>query len=224
MSFKLRYWAELRSKYKEVFWRVEIAERGYQGSAEEMAFNGSNPLQITWERRGDEFFVPVKGSEATINILCLENFHYINLFTSDPRKFRVSIFRNTKLYWRGYVVADLYSEKFTAPPYQVSIKAVDGFSLLKNIPFTNLDNTQIEGRKTVWELISSCIDLLELDVNIADWMDLYAEGMNQNISPLRQVYVDMEQFYATEGEPTYRDVLELCLRPFSGQIFQSNGA
>ena len=60
MSFKLRYWAELRSKYKEVFWRVEIAERGYQGSAEEMAFDGSNPLQITWERRGDEFFVPVK--------------------------------------------------------------------------------------------------------------------------------------------------------------------
>ena len=118
--------------------------------------------------------------------------------------------------WRGYVVADLYSEKFTAPPYQVSIKAVDGFSLLKNIPFTNLDNTQIEGRKTVWELISSCIDLLELDVNIADWMDLYAEGMNQNISPLQQVYVDMEQFYATEGEPTYRDVLELCLRVFAG--------
>ena len=224
MSFKLRYWAELRSKYKEVFWRVEIAERGYQGSAEEMAFDGSNPLQITWERRGDEFFVPVKGSEATINILCLENFHYLNLFTSDPRKFRVSIFRNTKLYWRGYVVADLYSEKFTAPPYQVSIKAVDGFNLLKNIPFMNLDNTQIEGRKTVWSLISSCIELLELDVNIADWMDLYAEGMNQNISPLRQVYIDMEQFYATEGEPTYRDVLELCLRPFAGQIFQSNGA
>ena len=39
MSFKLRYWAELRSKYKGIFWRVEIAERGYQGSAEEMAFN-----------------------------------------------------------------------------------------------------------------------------------------------------------------------------------------
>ena len=68
MSFKLRYWAELHSKYKEVFWRVETAEHGYQGS------------------------------EATVNILCLENFHYINLFTSDPRKFRVSIFRNTKLY------------------------------------------------------------------------------------------------------------------------------
>lgn len=207
MSFKLRYWAELRSKYKEVFWRVEIAERGYIGSAEEMAFDGSNPLQITWEKRGDEFFVPVKGSEATINILCTSNFHYINLFTSDPRKFRVSIYRNAKLYWRGYVVADLYSEKFTAPPYQVSIKAVDEFSLLKNIPFKNLDNTAIEGNKTVWELLYSCIELLELDVDVADWLDLYAKGMNESISPLRQVYIDMERFYA--GERTH---LSRCSR------------
>ncbi len=220
MSFRLRYYAELRSKFKEVFWRVEIAERGYSGSSEEMSFDGSNPLQITWEQRGDEFFVPVKGSEATVNILCRENFHYLNLFTSDPRKFRVSIFRNKKLYWRGYVVADLYSEKFTAPPYTVSIKAVDGFSLLSNVPFP----TATTGRKSTWELIASCIELLELEVSIADWMDLYAEGMTPSASPLRQVYIDMAQLFNCYEEPTYRDVLELCLRPFAAQIFQSNGA
>ncbi len=224
MGFGLRYWAELRSKFKGVFWRVEIAERGYSGLSEEMHFEGSSPLEITWEQRGDEFFVPIKGSEATINIECLENFHYINLFTSDPRKYRVSIFRNTKLYWRGYVVADLYSEKFTAPPYEVSIKAVDGFSLLSSITFMNLDNTLIEGRKSVWELLRSCIDLLELDVDVVDWMDLYADGMSESLSPLRQVYVDLGRLYAVNSEPTYRDVLELCLRPFAGQIFQSNGA
>lgn len=223
-SFGLRYFAELRSKYKDVFWRVEIAERGFVGAAEEMHFDGGTPLSITWERRGDEFYIPVKGSEATINILCLENFHYINLFTADPRKFRVSIYRNTKLYWRGYVVADLYSENFTAPPYQVSIKAVDGFNLLSSVPFFNLDNSQITGRRTLWELMSMCFDLLELDVDIADWMDLYAEGMNESISPLRQLYIDMERLYYVYSEPTYRDVLELCLRPFAGQIFQSNGA
>ena len=134
-EFGLKYWAELRSKHKEVFWRVEISERGYSGGAEQMAFDGSSPLSITWERRGDEFFIPVKGSEATINIQCFTNFHYLGLFTSDPRKFRVSIYRNTKLYWRGYVVADLYSENFTAPPYQVSIKAVDGCkSSAKSLP------------------------------------------------------------------------------------------
>lgn len=31
-TFGLKYYAELRSKYKGVFWRVEIAERGYNGT------------------------------------------------------------------------------------------------------------------------------------------------------------------------------------------------
>lgn len=222
--FGLKYYAELRSKYKGVLWRVEISERGYAGPSEEMAFDGGTPLQITWEKRGDEFYVPVKASEATINILCKENFHYLALFTSDPRYFRVSIFRNRQLYWRGYVTSDLYSENFTAPPYTVTIKAVDGFNLLSSIPFRDLVHIGIAGRRSLWELLSSCIDLLELDLDTADWMDLYAEGMDENASPLRQTYIDLERLYYVYEEPTYRDILELCLRPFAGQIFQSNGA
>lgn len=222
--FGLKYYAELRSKYKGVLWRVEISERGYTGPSEEMIFDGGTPLQITWEKRGDEFYVPVKASEATINILCKENFKYLSLFTSDPRYFRVSIFRNRQLYWRGYVTADLYSETFTAPPYTVTIKAVDGFNLLSSIPFRDLVHIGITGRRSLWELLSSCIDLLELDLDTADWMDLYAEGMDENVSPLRQTYIDLERLYSVYEEPTYRDILELCLRPFAGQIFQSNGA
>ncbi len=222
--FGLKYYAELRSKFKGVLWRVEIAERGYGGASEEMTFDGSTPLQITWEKRGDEFYVPVKASEATINILCKENFHYLSLFTSDPRQFRVSILRNKQLYWRGFVTADLYSENFTAPPYQVSIKAVDGFNLLSSIPFRDLLGIGITGRCSLWRLLTACIDLLELDVDTADWMDLYAEGMVPEQSPLRQTYIDLARLYNVYEEPTYRDILELCLRPFAGQIFQSNGA
>lgn len=223
-QFGLKYYAQMRSRYKGVFWRVEIAERDYSGANEEMEFSGNTPLQITWENRGDEFFVPVKASEATITIMCRENFHYLSLFTSDPRKFRVSIYRNTILYWRGFVVADLYSETFTAPPYEVTIKAVDGFKLLSSVPFLNSDNTQITGKQSLWSILSSCISLLELDVSVSDWMDLYAEGTSEKISPLRQVYVVMERFYYVYEEPTFRDALELCLRPFAGQIFQSGGS
>lgn len=79
--FGLKYFSELRSKFKGVLWRVEISERGYSGASEEMAFDGGTPLRITWEKRGDESYVPVKASEATIDILCRENFRY---FRSSP--------------------------------------------------------------------------------------------------------------------------------------------
>ena len=81
-TFGLRYFAQLRSKYKGVFWRVEIAERDYSDPSEEMEFAGSSPL---------------------------------------------SIYRNTVLYWRGFVVADLYSESFTAPPYEVGADFPQGW-------------------------------------------------------------------------------------------------
>ena len=66
-----------------MFWRVEIAERDYSGTSEEIEFSGNDPLLITWGNRGDEFFVPVKASEATITVMCHENFHYLGLFTSN---------------------------------------------------------------------------------------------------------------------------------------------
>ena len=222
--FGLKYYAEMRSKHHNILWRVEIAERGYSGGYEEMTFAGDEPIIITWEARGDEFYAPVKASETTINILCKDNFHYLSLFTSDARQFRVSIFRSGALYWRGFVTADLYSETFTAPPYTVTIKAVDGFNLLESYIFKDLMSIGTSGRLSLWNLTTRCLDLLELDMEVSDWLDLYGEGMNESVSPLRQTYIDLERLYYVYEEPTYRDILELCLLPFAGQIFQSSGA
>ncbi len=160
--FGLKYYAEMRSKFKGVQWRVEIAERGYYGTSEEMDFAGNNPLQITWESRGDDFFVPVKASEASITIMCHENFHYIGLFTSDPRKFRVSIYRNGGLYWRGFVVADLYSESFSAPPYEMTIRAVDGFNILSSIDYSDETGVSKTGLRSLYSLLTPCRTQQEL--------------------------------------------------------------
>lgn len=224
VDFGLKYYAEMRSKHFGVLWRVEITERGYTASAEEMTFDGDDPLKITWEKRGDEFYAPIKASEASINILCTQNFHYLSLFTSDPRQFRVSVYRGGALYWRGFVTADLYSESFTAPPYTVTIKAVDGFNLLSSYLFYDLMTIGVSGRKSLFELMSRSLELMELDMPISDWLDLYADGMNESLSPLTQTYIDLERLYYVYEKPTYRDILELCLLPFAGQIFQSSGA
>lgn len=103
--FGLKYYAEMRSKYQGITWRCDIAQRGYTGSSEEMTFSGVSPIKITWERRGDDFYTPVKASEANINILCTHNFHYLSLFTSDPREYRMSLYRNGTLFWRVFITA-----------------------------------------------------------------------------------------------------------------------
>ena len=69
-TFGLRYFAQLRSKYKGVFWRVEIAERDYSGPSEEMEFAGGSPLGITWENRGDEFYASSRAVDHLL-LFCL---------------------------------------------------------------------------------------------------------------------------------------------------------
>ena len=222
--FGTKYYAEMRSKYQGIRWRCEIAQRGYTGGSEEMTFSGTSPIKVTWERRGDDFYTPVKASEASINILCKDNFHYLGLFTSDPREYRMSLYRNGRLFWRGFIVADLYSEKFAAPPYDVTIKAVDGFNILSNIDFKDILGMGTTGKRNLYSLLSTCISVLELDMSVSQWIDLVPENIADTTSPLLYVYLDLERLFYVYEEPTYRDILELCLAPFGAQVFQSGGA
>lgn len=188
-----------------------------------MTFSGTSPVKVTWERRGDDFYAPVKASEASINIVCKDNFHYLGLFTSDPREYRMSLYRNGTLFWRGFIVADLYSERFAAPPYDVTIKAVDGFNILSNIDFKDILGMGTTGRKSLNELLTTCINVLELDMDICQWLDLIPEGVGDTTTPLRYVYLNLDRLFYVYEEPTYRDILELCIAPFGAQIFQSGG-
>ena len=151
-SFGLKYYAELTSKYQGILWRAEIAQRRYISGSSEMIFSGTAPVKVTWERRGDDFYTPVKTSEATINVLCTENFQYLGLFTSDPREYRMTLYRNGFRFWQGFIVADLYSEKFAVPPYEVSVKAVDGFNILSNIDFKDVLGMGTTGGKSLSDL------------------------------------------------------------------------
>lgn len=96
--FGLKYYAEMRSKYQGITWRCDIAQRGYTGPSEEMTFSGVSPIKITWERRGEDFYTPVKASEASINILCTHNFHYLyqRIRRLEGRRFRHPRLRNNQ--------------------------------------------------------------------------------------------------------------------------------
>ena len=55
MAFNLRYYGNFRSKKKDQFWRVEISQKDYQGAAEEILLT-AEPLTVTWEKQGDDFY------------------------------------------------------------------------------------------------------------------------------------------------------------------------
>lgn len=210
--------ADVRSKYYEVYWRVEIEERDYVGDWETMKLTDNpSPIRITWDK-GYDWWEPVKGSECTINILSETTFQYMHMFTADPRRFRVSVMRNNVLYWRGFVVADLYNETF-ARQSEVALKAVDGFRLLSGEPFERDDRSI-----SIHELLRLCVEKLELSMPISDWMDMTHRDMPTQVTALAATYIDAGAFGQIYAEATWRDVIDFCLKPFALQLFQSGGS
>lgn len=144
---------------------MEIAQRGYVGDCEEMTFCGSDPIKVTWEKRGDDFYVP--------------------------------------------------------------IKAVDGFNLLSSSGFKDLLGVGVTGMKSLSVLMQSCLDLLELDLPFCNWIDLYAEKMDETRDVLSQTYVRLDRLFSVYEKPTaeVRAAAFSTLRPgpFWGYPQESQG-
>lgn len=229
MKYGLRYCFLYRAKMRGHFlYEVIIEEKGYDGEAEVLKPCG-NVLTIRQGAQDDSPFVPIKGSEATIEILCTNDMRYLSLFTVDPRRFRVSVYEYRPdtagkevpiLIWRGFLDANSYSEKFARTPYKVTLKATDGLAALGNYSFCNDKSEKLKGLKSVRELLDMCLAQLGLELPVSEWIGIkHSPG---NTDTLRSIYYDCSDIYSDNPEATWGDVLKLCL-PYGAQIFQASG-
>jgi hypothetical protein len=188
--------------------RVEIQERGFNGTTEEVRLEAS-PVIITVNGEGEERYQTILGSSCDVNIICEENFKFLHVFTSDNRQYRVEIYNesnNDKLYWTGYVVPELYRESYMPTPYPVTITATDGLGMLKYIEY-NSTEPFING----FELIRQAISKLDLYVDFATAIEVYEAAMDTTVEPLSQLEVH-------KGE-NYYELLHRLLFSFYGQVY-----
>lgn len=226
LKYSFLYRAKMRGRY---LYEVVIEEKGYGGDVEILKPCG-DVLTIKQGVQDDSPFVSIKGSEATIEILCTDDMRYLSLFTVDARKFRVSIYEyrpdasggeSPTLIWRGFLDASSYTEKFARPPYKVTLKAMDGLTALSGYPFLDESEHRFEGMKSARELLDMCIDRLGLELPVCEWIGVRkSSGYRDTLS---YVYYDCADIYRRNDQATWADVLSMCL-PFGAQIFQSYGA
>lgn len=75
----------------------------------------------------------IQGSSITFAIQADVQGELEELYTTNNKEYKVELHRNGKLYWIGYLLPELYSEEYIAPPYNVSVTATDQLALLKEI-------------------------------------------------------------------------------------------
>lgn len=235
-DYGLKYLCEYRSKMRgRILYRIEIEQADAVAATDDTALRMlpySDVFSIKWGNADDAENVVVKGSTLTLKVLCTQDLQYLELFTVDPLKYRVSVYAfypdandhdAQVLMWRGFLSTSSYKETFSRPPYVVTLTATDGLAFLDSLPFKTSGGERYSGVKALWTLLSELFAQLPLDLSIEEWTGMTRRPGIDSLPSFVDIHIDCDRLYQAYDNPTWRDVLEVCTQPFNAQIFQARG-
>ena len=224
-----------------VEYKILIYGQTYSGSATD--FKVQTPgFSLKYDGEGKDRSDTIKAS--TCSIFAISENSAFDGFVRQVREekqgnYRVKIIRGTSVYWLGTLLADVGSEDLASFPNRVTLRAVDGLSFLKEVPF----NRDIPSAETIgYEVHISVIqNLLRYYTNIYDfygatdeflrtcvnWYEADQPTPAANIDPLEYTANNMAAFSIYEaGITKYKtayQVLDEYCRLWGARIFQSDG-
>jgi hypothetical protein len=204
-----------------------ISQLDYGGSAMEILAQ-QNPIQIDYQNTSSNKLEPIIGSECTLNLIATEDFQLEDLYTENEREFLVEVYRNGGLIWSGFIIPDGCQESFTFAPYAISVNAVDGLGLLKNLSYVQNDGNFYLGKQSFIEVINACLIRLDSPSLVLNTcVNIYDVTMTQGDSydPFAQGFVNAERYIKDDQftPMNCEEVLRSILEEWTAVMIQSNG-
>ena len=156
-----------------VEYNIYILKDGYTGTCDQRPL-GRAPI-LKKKQNG-----PICGTSLELYAECAVDGEYRQLYTTNPKQFKVEVYRGGTLIWFGFVSTELYAEPSIAPPYDVQIVATDGLGELKQNKF------EAQGERSLLELLqyifgftgsdrdfyfaTNLMDYPNADVSLLDWL------------------------------------------------------
>lgn len=212
IDYNPKWFFELKDRHNNDL-RVEILGKNYEGTATDIEYIGSNPIVIDWKGRGNDKFRPIVTSECILTVNSSTDFEYYSLFSSDEKAHRIDVYKNGAIFWRGYVIPDVYTEPYLAPPYLMTVSAVDGLNTLKKYDYENPNETS-----TYREIITYCLDKIGHGIDFLDSAFILPSDITG--TPLNIFSVKNKAF---EGLNCY-EVLERVVFANLGRLTQLDGS
>lgn len=209
--------------------RIELWEEVYGGALIECEA-GEDPLIIDIAPMDPTIFMPVIGTGATITVLSVTTGQHLGLYTKNPIKKLVKIFKNNQAlpWWLGYINTEQYGEDYSRlENYPVTIHCNNGFNVLNRFKYLNglVKYTTLE---TPWNILTRILAKTGLPYQYIYFASkLICDGVvvSANETIFHQLKEDQLNYYDENDEPmTYRAVLESLLLSYGLQIRQEEGS
>jgi len=220
---------------------------------------GAEGFVLTYDGRGKKRYEFIKGSRVDFELNVPNAAHPIqsminDLPTSEQGRWKLSIEASDDdgvtydPFWYGVITSDVVDRKDISYPYFVNLTAVDGLSLLRDVPFNKEVYDGVTGSPTtLYSFVNVIINMLKYynptsdffttgDNFLYEHVHWYEDSMPHaaaDVSPLENAAIYPNAFMGFElnddneilstNPITAYECLEQLMKTWGCKIFQSNG-
>lgn len=231
MSYALHFSARFKSKAGHSYF-VNIYEDGYVGTSYEIPL-ADQPVRHEYLTNADNPFEPIIGSQLVVRFDITDYVGDLpDLTATDDLKYYIEFMQDGNMIFRGYLLNDNITLPFTTGRKFLELPFVDGFALLKSIPFKANDEFDSHPNyvRSMNEFITTSFKNIEYpnSPKIGVLLNVFANGMTTKATdleaePLSQAYLANRTFIDNNEYKSCYDILVEIATAFGAQIFQAEG-
>jgi hypothetical protein len=137
-------------------------------------------FSINHEADGDGLYSSIIKRSVSITLFLPvgSSVDWQTFFDQQHDEWRIIVTDEAQHIFSGYMLPDAGAIPFEDKPYEMTIKAVDGLGLLKDVPLTKIDGTNFKGKFTLIEYIAACLSKTQLELPIKIYCDIYEDSMS----------------------------------------------
>jgi hypothetical protein len=137
-------------------------------------------LKINSEADGDGLYSSIirRNLELVINLTDDDTVTWETFFDQVHDEWKIVITCDDQNIFTGFMLPDEGTVPFEDKPYDLTIRATDCISLLKNVPLKKADGTNFKGKFTLIEYVSACLYWTGLSLPIKIYCDLFHSTMD----------------------------------------------
>lgn len=189
---------------------IKIEREGYQGASAELK-GQSSPFTVTLS---DEEFVytPTRFSTATLHIFGGD--YLQDLFSTDYRMCRVTLYEGDRMIWRGFIKPEIYTQDYRSVKFNLDLECYSAMSVLEYVDYKQKNENR--GFVTLWDLLQACIEESRGEYQSVYLPHVYGAdqlAFDSWSNPLSEMSVSEQNFFDEDDNPMkYKEVLEEIMK------------
>ncbi|MCR8874302.1 hypothetical protein [Phocaeicola barnesiae] len=220
MSYGLAYTLPFKS-VDEKDYVVEVEREGYSGNSKELKGQLS-PFVVTIE--ADDFiYAQTRFSTATMSIFGGD--YLQDLFSTDYRMHRVTLYENEKVVWCGFIKPEIYTQDFRNIKFELDLECMSAMSVLEYVDYKQQGSER--GLISIWNILKRCIEESRGKYGYIYIPHVYAlssGGFTSWENPLEEMNVSEQNFFDEDDTPMKMlDVLKEVMKFLGWTCVDWNG-